>query len=205
MEQRTPLQPGNGALDAHSNYGYVSDTVTTPPGDERSATTASPHPPDFQPQDYTDHQGAVYYAADSNSIPIRYPPNNPLTNHDSFSAARGGRHSRDYADYASHADYARPNGYLHPQSNGDVRGSHQLWHNPSFVSDVSEDTTRYRGELGPAAHNTDNYQQTLWNNMRASPQVSIYTDNTYDEIGNQKGYNHQRKPESFRSEQLSEV
>lgn len=171
VEQRTPLQD-NTQLPSRSNYGYVSDTVT-----ESGAQSPTTSGGDYSQRDYQHHQGVAFITSDSNSIPIRYPTSSPATASEGYSTQHA-TSSQNYAEPPPEHNYSLERN----------RPVSQLWHNPSFVSDTSEEPR----------HNTDNYQRYLWNQMRDSPQISTCTDNTYAEI-------EQRRNDSFRYAALSEV
>ena len=152
----------NTALPSSSNYGYVPDTL-----DE---STSQRTQRDYQQTDDTDHHSlsAVVNNTDANSIPIRFP-SDQLT-----SEGIDSRESTDSPTYDSRHN-TNNSEYIHYQKPRRDVSAQSLWHNPSFMSEMSEEPR----------HNTDNYQRYLWNKMRDSPQVSSYTDNTYDEIENQ--------------------
>ena len=172
-----------------SNYGYIPDTL-----DE--STSQKTHG-DYQQTDDTDHHSpsAVVNNNDANLIPIRFP-SDPLTSHGVYSrestdSPTYGTYSREITGSPTYGVYSRENtdgptygtrhnidnpGYMYYQKPRAQDRTRQLFHNPSFLSDMSEEPR----------HNTDNYQRYLWNKMRESPQISDNcTNNTYDEIENQ--------------------
>ena len=150
-------------LPSSSNYGYVPDAAA-------DSTPANAHRDYEQTDDDTDNHSlsAVVNANDSNSIPIRFPTDQPTSRGDYFreSTTDSPKYFRHNIDNPGYTSFQRPH--------DDIR-TRQLFHNPSFLSDMSEEPR----------HNTDNYQRYLWNKMRQSPQISNCTDNTYDEIENQ--------------------